>query len=398
MSKKSNIRTRRDLADWLEGHMSRSYNELRKNLRLEADTNLPKTYLLEFDWPSEPVKNETEFLTQSLSLPKAKNSHDLTAPKVVELAESGLYRVTWDSSEGDVETVVDTVDASATGRRFWSVFSVAQARPLERTISRLIGYQSAVDRLWLWPSLLRQTQARGNIRGFSLDFDRRPFEKAEGDQDPTDMLKMQVWGGDESQEILEAISAIPHYRQRTTVSKIRMKYIESQSNDPSRFSLEDVKYDGKMTTRGTSASAHLDLVKGLRDSYASTIGTVESDFIIRAEAGDALALNGHPIVFDVSSCPIEDLDLFCQIVFSGNYPFRMWGVPKKLPGTVEARGVDVVDMHTASKLFFEIYPDVIRMYLYQGACGNTAARFYTNLQQKYVAGVTAKGRAGIDVF
>lgn len=45
--------------------------------------------------------------------------------------------------------------------------------------------------------------------------------------------------------------------------------------------------------------------------------------------------------------------------------------------------MSAVELHIGSKLFFEVYRDVIYLYLYPEACGNTVARCYTNLQHTF---------------
>src|SRR4051794_11987203 len=87
-------------------------------------------------------------------------------------------------------------------------------------------------------------------------------------------------------------------------------------------------------------------------------------------ATESSGLDGDPIFFNLSEAPIENLDAFCSVVFSGHLPFRLWGVPRHTTYGDDGRLVSAVDLHTGSRLFFEVYPDVISMYLYPGSCGN----------------------------
>ena len=102
--------------------------------------------------------------------------------------------------------------------------------------------------------------------------------------------------------------------------------------------------------------------------------------------------------FNLERQPIENLDTFCEVVFSGTQPFRLWGLPETTPAGDDGRWVSAVDLHTGSRLFFEVYPDVVLLYLYPGACGNTAARFFTNMQHTFGRLIEGEDNAGLGIF
>lgn len=45
--------------------------------------------------------------------------------------------------------------------------------------------------------------------------------------------------------------------------------------------------------------------------------------------------------------------------------------------------VEAVDLHIGQRLRFDITPDWLRVYLFEGGCGNTVARLVSNLQHHF---------------
>src|ERR1035437_3222668 len=106
-------------------------------------------------------------------------------------------------------------------------------------------------------------------------------------------------------------------------------------------------------------------------------------------------VSGQPICFLLDP-PIVDLQAFCSYVFSSMAPFRLWGIPVEM-GTDSVR-VDAVDLHVGARLRVELMPDLIRIYLVKGGCGNSLLRIYTNLQHYYNASVGTINGQGNPVF
>jgi hypothetical protein len=82
-------------------------------------------------------------------------------------------------------------------------------------------------------------------------------------------------------------------------------------------------------------------------------------------------------------------------MFSGVEPFRLWGVPVEVGP--KAFRVRAVDLHVGETVDFEVFPEVIRVYLPSGGCGNSIIRYYTNLQHTFDAKVSAES-AGERLF
>ncbi len=387
---------RRELFDYLEERMNASYHQVLGNRKLDKESTALKTYLLENTWnPQKLDTNEVSYLTSTLSIspsvsPKRRSTG---TPRIVETDEKGFYTVTWPEAGNVPRLYLDTVSDPA--RRFWVGYSLSDATEIDGVLDKLANSQASFDRVWLWPHLLTETQALGDFRGVGIEYDYRRFDLHNKESDSQDYLSIQLWGGVETKEIIDAIAANPKFQRKLVISKVRMKYHDASDYD--RFVVEDLKYNGKLTTKGTSFSTHQYLIKRLRDTYASKITQIEKNHTNYDSSFSGSGFR-EPILFDFSQNPIGDIDRFCEVVFSGYQPFRLWGVPELTPYGQEGRTVSAVDLHTGSRLYFEVYSDTVLMGLYEGTCGNTAARFFTNIQQTFSRLITAQDSNGLDIF
>lgn len=374
--------------------MSKSYRQVLDHRRLDNDSTYLKTFLLEFDWPSGDFGGtESDFLRGMLTVPPTRTGDSPSVPRVCSTDEEGFYSLVWEGLRSPVHIFFDT--ATDPKRRFWIAYSMSPVSEVDRLLDRLSSVKAPIDRVWLWPDLLATIQEKGEFRGIGTDYDHRPFQPR---GDSTEYLKLQIYGGPKSHEILQLISQQPEFKRLAVLSKIRMKYYDVVE-DIDRFSLEDIKYNGKFTTRGTSFDTHQSLVTDLRATYAQTIESIEAHHTIKAFDPECPSvIEGQPIFFSLDGHSINDLDSFCSTVFCGYLPFRLLGLVGLGPASNDCRLVSAVDAHTGSKLFFEIYPDLIMMYLYPGACGNTVARFYTNLQQTLGSVVRGEDNEGNTIF
>lgn len=390
------LTSRRELFDYLEERMNASYHQLLGNRKLDKESTALKTYLLENTWnPLSLGTNEVSYLTSALSIPPSVSpKRRLTGtPRVMETDERGFYTITWPEAGNAPRLYLDTV--SDPSRRFWVGYSLSDSTEIDSVLDKLANSQASFDRVWLWPHLLTETQALGDFRGVGIEYDYRRFDLQSKEADSQDYLSIQLWGGAETKEIIDAIATNPKFQRKLVISKVRMKYHDA--SDYARFVIEDLKYNGKLTTKGTSFSTHQYLTKRLRDTYASKITQIEKD---HTNSDTSFSGSGfrEPIFFDFSQNLIVDIDRFCEVVFSGYQPFRLWGVPEPTRHGQLGRSVSAVDLHTGSRLYFEVYSDVVLMGLLEGACGNTVARFFTNIQQTFSQLVTAQDGNGYNIF
>jgi hypothetical protein len=267
--------------------------------------------------------------------------------------------------------------------------TLGQSPETDRFLNRITYDAGELDRAWLPADFLEQVSRLGSFRGLSLDYDHLDFEKVDA---PVESLKMQLWGS-KAGDILRLLRL--ENSRSTSLSKVKIKYWLDR-DDPSAFTLDDVKYNGKITARGTSFESHIALVKRICKSYAKQVAAIEQELSIDAvETSGVLSFKGSVVSFHLSQ-PIPDLQAFAEAIFSSSDPFRLWGVPV-FPNPRLCR-VHSVALHVDANVRFEITNESIRMYLPAGACGNSVLRFYTNLQHHYDATVRATTRGGRELF
>jgi len=78
---------------------------------------------------------------------------------------------------------------------------------------------------------------------------------------------------------------------------------------------------------------------------------------------------------------IDDIVQFINSIVSAKDPFRLCGGTTQLDKDYyKFKGID---LHNNDKVTMEVAPSWIRLYLSEGACGNTALRIHSNLQRYY---------------
>jgi hypothetical protein len=250
----------------------------------------------------------------------------------------------------------------------------------------------APSKIW---RILRSVRCKTRSR---LDYDRRevPDVKFDAEGAPVEFLKMQLWGN-RAGEILRVLRNEGAFPESTTLSKVKVKHWLDHQADEDSFSLSDVKFDGKITARGTSFQSHISLVSTVARDYSRNINDFETRFALHFERQEngRTELMGEPLSI-IFRRPIADIKVFLESVFSGAAPFRLSGVPVNVRGQLYR--VVAVDLHVSQPVTFEIAPEFIRVFLRRGSCGNTIARLYTNLQHYYDSTVELRTGDGVRVF
>lgn len=390
------IQTRRQMAERLEEVMSHSYTDLEERQRLEAGTSLLKTYLLEaHSGGTAEHRNVLRILREAFS---AQVLGERSQARVHETQEEFFFRVeaTWASN--NAEFFVDAND-----HRFWVLHSASNSVKADRILHRVVANDTHIDSAWLPMQMLERVSYMGAFKGLHLDYDHRGVPDVEFDvlDAPVEYLKMQLWGN-RARDVLRILRQPDAFANATTLSKVKIKYWLDQQVNEDSFSLDEVKWDGKITARGTSFQSHINLVDSIFRSYSEKVRGFEQRFSLRFEEPAAnqpghgrLNVEGEPLTLTFSR-PIADLKKFMDAVFGGTDPFRLWGVPVSV-GENYFR-VTALDLHVTNRITFEITPDFIRVYLPDGSCGNTIVRLYTNLQHYYDSQVVLTAGGGETLF
>ena len=363
------------MARTLEDVMSHAYAQLEEQQQLEAETSLLKTYLVEAHIPDpshDTVHEALEGIFDARRMGERGNS------EVVETDEPFFFNVIVQRRGEESTFYIDASD-----HRFWILHSIDKSTPTDTILRRVVGIDNRLDFAWLPMQLLESLTHLGSFRGLGLDYDRRQIPDVDFNlpNAPVEYLKMQLWGN-RAADILRTLRDQAIFAGSTTLSKVKVKHWLDRQRDENLFSLDDVKYDGKITARGTSFQSHLGLVTTVYRSYAAKIQEFERHYAIgyTVRNGSRLKVDGEPLNIRFGQ-PIADLGIFVDSIFSASHPFRLWGVPTKVRHDYVR--VAAVDLHVSQRVNFEITPNFMRIYLPQGSCGNTIARLYTNLQHYY---------------
>ncbi|MGB8540805.1 MAG: hypothetical protein WCD49_04125 [Candidatus Acidiferrales bacterium] len=360
--------------------MSHAYEQLEERQRLEASTSLVKTYLIEAHALGQANHERVLRTIRGKFTPEVLGTR---RPVRIRQTEDQMFFNVQIGNEND--NTFFYVDAS--NPRFWLVHTASKSTIADPLVQKLILNTEDFDNTWLPIQLLTRIAGFGILRGLGLDYDRRAVPDIDFEQPaaPVQFLKMQLWGN-RSQDVLAILSGREAFPDATTLSKVKVKYLLDRQDEA--FCIADIKYDGKITGRGTSYQSYIGLVTNLYRDYARRILDFEQRFTISVESRNEnhFRFVGEPLNF-VFSHPIENLASFCEKVFSGAQPFRLMGVP--ISTGVDSFRVIAIDLHVGCRLTFEIFPRLMRAYLAPGSCGNSLARIYTNLQHYYNSRVEA---------
>ena len=151
---------------------------------------------------------------------------------------------------------------------------------------------------------------------------------------------------------------------------------------------EAAHYQGRFVARGDSFEVHLGFVSQAVGQYAESVRKLEDEFQIKWSGSpqEGATFSGRVLTMSFGR-PIADLDHFVAGLFSCKDPFRLWAVPQFLGKDFVA--AEAVDLHIGEQIRLDISPTWLRLYLPEGACGNTIARLFANLQHRYDATIDA---------
>jgi len=254
--------------------------------------------------------------------------------------------------------------------RYWSVHTHGRVDDAYSLLRSAVNRSRALDWMWLPSQHLKQAWPGASLTWLRSDFKgRRLLPTETGVQD----LEVQLRGS-EAPEILDLISS--RYKAAVSFDRIVMELNETDYGQIQ----EGVSRQGRFVARGDSFEFHQEVVRSVTGRYRRLIDLVEKRLIHWRELPQGGAqMSGSAIVIQFSR-PIPDRELFLDQLFSAREPFRLWGVPAEQSGIAE---VEAVDLHVGRKLRFDIGEDWLRVYLFEGGCGNSVARLIANLQHHF---------------
>lgn len=370
-------RSRRHLHDYLQGRMTGASAGGATEQGPSGDTEPIKTYLVEVrrdgGAAAGPDFSVVKTLRALVSEPYlqaglAARVHPSKEPGLVTI--EGRYR-----GRTPVAMYADCRDP-----RHWLIHTLASGRTADWAIGRMAAVGTRLSRVSLPGQLLRKLAGLGLLEGLILSHDRRQFDEGKG-YDARGFMSMQLWGG-QSGRILSTMSRERSLSDSISLSRVHVRYWPDE-DDRAASCLAEIDRDGRMVTRGTSYEGHLHLVKVFRRLYTRQIEKLESRFRVRAD-GDAGKLVGRCLTIRPAR-PVGNPARFCDLVFSGTLPFRLWGVPALTSGSFTR--VRALDLDVGGALDCEITPEFLRVFLLSGTSANSVVRFFANLQRHFDSGV-----------
>jgi hypothetical protein len=266
--------------------------------------------------------------------------------------------------------------------RFWLLHSKSNAKPAQQALRAAISATPHLDRGWLPRSRLRHVQHAFRPFGFRLGFDERPFYRGEDVielQEPTHKLNVEHAGvGAES--VYDLLQGSDVTKRAMAVSEVAF-----WERSPSGTQLLRLSREGRLRSVGSSLETHLQAARSLLRSYESFVLSLESTFGLRLDESPehGVVLEGQPMSLDVQKPAGFEFKRLVERLVSGVEPFRLLGSVDWVQE--DLAWVDAIDLHTDTPVRLDMTPDWLRLYLGRGLCGNTLARFATNLQRSYNA-------------
>lgn len=359
------ITNRQQLYNYLHDVMISNYSKYRTDRKLYYEGSQVKTYLLESE-----VLERTGAITQEFILETfCEQEKPIYNIKLLPTEEDGFYAIDVGRGNQSYQFYLDTT----TNKRFWLGFSTGKSTYLDRWLSSVISNSSLVDNSWFWPEFLESIQSYGEPRGFGLDYDNRVLSL---DEENAPYLKMQLWGGASTREFYEKLKRDDVFGRNISLSKVRFK---QETEEKEIFAIQDVKYNGKFTVRGTSWAVHLGTLSNVREEYSKYIIDIEKKYRINysENKGYGFHVEGFPIHITSLQGVEFPLETMKKKMFDGSEPFKLIGLINSQ--SEHHVNLEVVDRHTGDAFYVDCYPDLITLYLGPETCGNTLARFKTNL-------------------
>jgi hypothetical protein len=254
--------------------------------------------------------------------------------------------------------------------RYWNIHTYGRVDDAHALLRSAVNRSRVLDWMWLPSQHLRGAWPGARLTWLRSDFKgRRLLPSETGIQD----LEVQLRGS-EAPEILELISS--RYQAAVSFDRVVMELSEREYG---RIQ-EGVSRQGRFVARGDSFEFHQEVVRSVTRRYRQLIELVEQRMISWQELPQGGAqMDGSAIVVQFSRT-IPDRELFLDQLFSAREPFRLWGIPVERNDVAE---VEAVDLHVGRKLRFDVGSDWLRVYLFEGGCGNSVARLITNLQHHF---------------
>lgn len=272
-----------------------------------------------------------------------------------------LHRVVVNS---ELQFTVDDLDD-----RFWSFHTTAPMDMAAPAIRRPITSRRDLDFVWLPSHHLRQVRPGVHPSSLKTEF------KGWGMLPERDVQELSVTvRGHNADRLLDVIRGQEGHGHAVSVD-----HLTFSADDPDLGHVKEaVNRYAQFTASGDSFALHQEVVAGVIDRYRRFVEAVEARSIRFSPFGDdgGGQVAGGPIELRFSR-PLPNVAAFLAELVSSREPFRLWGIDRADHGYGECDGVD---LHVGQRVRVEVQPEFLRLFLFDGGCGNTVARLVSNLQ------------------
>ena len=274
---------------------------------------------------------------------------------------------------GEVEFMVDHLD-----KRFWSFHTTMPIADAMRCLRNAVGSRSDLDWMWLPSAHLSNIWSGASLQWLAADYHARKLSPSE---DPLNDLQVQLRvRGHQADEVLRVIAE--RYETSVPQDEVGISATDTQLG----WVNERINYRGRFMANGDDFNFHQSIVRRVIGRYRDFVEAVERRLLLWTELPDGGArLSGVPIVIKFSR-PIPDVGLFAESLFSSREPYRLWGLYDMVGDDMAE--VEAVDLHVGQPLRFDITANWLRVYLFEGGCGNSIARLAANLQRHFDGGLS----------
>jgi hypothetical protein len=397
----SEIRTRRDFHDAFQSAMSGAHETLRALWHFEKGQNLPKSYFVEFH-PNDSRNHRWNRDTVFSTLDHAAKQYNGLLRRT---DDDALFFLGHNEQGREAEFIVDCLNS-----RFLVFHTLSNVEHSDRFIvGRLTRYRPEFDLFWFPVSLLERVEGRERVVGWEAQFEPLvdvdfPRVEAQASEGSATIPESQKSDDNDLEDVAMEPPALSLHRPRVKIdlecpdaleTYSRLKQVpkllpdvplnavlaERQDEEVTSYARARITSKGKVTGRGPDFSSYLQIVDSTLDDYARIIEGLEANHCLRlatCEYEDRLTLRviGEP--FSIKFSRDINARRLVNLMFDCARPFRLMGEVQEIGENYFA--VDAIDLHVNQPVGFEISPNFIRIYLYEGTCGNTLVRIIRSLQ------------------
>jgi hypothetical protein len=271
--------------------------------------------------------------------------------------------------------------------RFWILHTGAIAEKTHSIIKKFVSQRKfQLDRAWIPKHFLNKMASLPGNRFDGLDTDFSDYFHRDSNL-PQDTLHLGAHGqfAQQAKNVIESNEA--GLQRAIAYDSFRITRGQSDGEEPV-FSSDDLTYEGLLSVKsGKSIDHHISLVDATKSQYRELIEETENFQLRTKKVGDASRIEGKSIDIYFER-KIEDFNVFLGRLLDSKLPFRLWGIHQKIAS--DYYRVFALDLHSGHPLDLEVAPNLIRVYLPHGSCGNSVLRLYVNLQHYYDSRATSE--------